>query len=151
MEMTLRWYGSKFDTVKLWQIRQIPGVKGVITTLYDKQAGDIRLDMNIEYRYKVLTFLELAAFLDAGNIWTIREYDEQPGGAFLFDEFYNQIAWSYGVGVRFDLSILIFRVDFGVKLHDPSRIAEGKQWRTAKNGLGWKDDMTFHFAIGYPF
>jgi hypothetical protein len=55
------------------------------------------------------------------------------------------------VGIRFDLSILLFRVDFGVKLHDPSRIAEGKQWRTAPNGLCWKDDMTFHFAIGYPF
>ena len=41
MEMTLRWYGTKFDTVKLWQIRQIPGVKGVITTLYDKQAGEL--------------------------------------------------------------------------------------------------------------
>ena len=41
MEMTLRWYGSKYDTVKLWQIRQVPGVKGVITTLYNKQAGEL--------------------------------------------------------------------------------------------------------------
>jgi hypothetical protein len=47
--------------------------------------------------------------------------------------------------------VFIFRVDFGVKLYDPSRIDENKQWRTAGNGLGWKDDMTFHFAIGYPF
>ena len=70
---------------------------------------------------------------------------------FKWDEFYKQIAWSYGVGIRFDLSIFIFRVDFGVKLHDPSRIAEDKQWRTAPNGLCWKDDMTFHFAIGHPF
>ncbi|MBP8968727.1 MAG: mannonate dehydratase [Lachnospiraceae bacterium] len=41
MEMTLRWYGKAYDTVKLWQIRQIPGVKGVITTLYNKQAGEL--------------------------------------------------------------------------------------------------------------
>jgi mannonate dehydratase len=41
MEMTLRWYGTDYDTVKLWQIRQIPGVKGVITTLYNKQAGEL--------------------------------------------------------------------------------------------------------------
>ena len=114
--------------------------------------------MNLEYRYKVIKFLELAAFIDAGNIWTIRDYGDPAApedplhkGVFLWDSFYKQIAWSYGVGIRFDLSIFVFRVDFGVKLHDPSRIAEGKQWRTAKNGLGWKDDMTFHFAIGYPF
>ena len=119
--------------------------------LYNLQVGDIKLDMNLEYRFKVLSFLELAAFTDAGNIWTIREYESQPGGVFLWDQFYKQIAWSYGMGVRLDFSIFIFRIDFGVKLYDPSRIEENKQWRTAPNGLGWKDDMTFHFAIGYPF
>ena len=41
MEMTLRWYGSKFDTVTLKQIRQIPGVTGVITTLYDTAPGEV--------------------------------------------------------------------------------------------------------------
>ena len=41
MEMTLRWYGSKFDTVTLEQIRQIPGVTGVISTLYDVPAGEV--------------------------------------------------------------------------------------------------------------
>jgi len=118
------------------------------------QAGDIRLDLNLEYRWKVWNFIELAAFTDAGNIWTIREYEGQENGVFLFDEFYKQIAWSYGVGIRLDFSILIFRVDFGVKLYDPTRLYEdggAKVWRTAKNGLSWKDDMTFHFAIGYPF
>jgi len=148
-----RYFSGGANGVRGWQARTLgPGTfRGTGNALvYDLQAGDIRLDMNVEYRYKVLKFLELAAFVDAGNIWTIREYDSQPGGVFTAD-FYKQIAWSYGVGVRFDLSLLIFRIDFGVKLHDPSRIAEGKQWRTVSNGLGWKDDMTFHFAIGYPF
>ena len=149
-----RYFGGGANSIRGWQARTLgPGTfRGVNNAAaYDLQVGDIKIDLNLEYRYKVLKFLELAAFLDAGNIWTIREYPNQPGGVFLWDQFYKQIAWSYGVGVRFDLSILIFRVDFGVKLHDPSRIAEGKQWRTAPNGLGWKDDMTFHFAIGYPF
>ena len=66
-------------------------------------------------------------------------------------DFYKQIAWSYGAGLRFDLSVMVFRIDFGVKLYDPSRIDLGTQWRTAPHGLCWKDDMTFHFAIGYPF
>ena len=142
------------NSVRGWQARTLgPGTfRGQGKALvYDLQVGDIKLDMNLEYRFKVLKFLELAAFVDAGNIWTIRDYSSQPGGVFLWDQFYKQIAWSYGVGVRFDLSILIFRIDFGVKLHDPSRIAEGKQWRTVPNGLGWHDDMTFHFAIGHPF
>ena len=149
-----RYFGGGANSIRGWQARTLgPGTfRGLNNAAaYDLQVGDIKIDLNLEYRYKVLKFLELAAFLDAGNIWTIRDYKDQPGGVFLFDQFYKQIAWSYGVGVRFDLSILIFRVDFGVKLHDPSRIAEGKQWRTAPNGLGWKDDMTFHFAIGYPF
>lgn len=151
---TKRYFAGGSNGIRGWQARTLgPGTfRGDGSRLvYDLQVGDIRLDMNLEYRFKVLSFLELAAFLDAGNIWTIDDYEDQPGGVFLWDQFYKQIAWSYGVGVRFDLSILIFRIDFGVKLHDPSRISEGKQWRTAPNGLGWKDDMTFHFAIGYPF
>lgn len=149
-----RYFGGGANGVRGWQARTLgPGTfRGNGSALvYDLQAGDIHTEMNLEYRYKVLNFLELAAFIDAGNIWTIRDYDTQPGGVFLWDQFYKQIAWSYGVGIRFDLSLLIFRVDFGVKLHDPSRIAEGKNWRTAQNGLCWKDDMTLHFAIGYPF
>ncbi len=149
-----RYFGGGANGVRGWQARTLgPGTfRGDGSALvYDLQAGDIHLEANLEYRYKVLRFLELAAFTDAGNIWTIDSYPVQPGGVFLWDQFYKQIAWSYGVGVRIDLSVLIFRVDFGVKLYDPGRISEGKQWRIASNGLGWKDDMTFHFAIGYPF
>lgn len=149
-----RYFGGGANGIRGWQARTLgPGTfRGSGNTMvYDLQVGDIKLDLNLEYRYKVLKFLELAAFLDAGNIWTIRSYDSQPGGQFLWNQFYKQIAWSYGVGIRFDLSILILRVDFGVKLHDPSRIAYGTQWRTVANGLKWKDDMCLHFAIGYPF
>ena len=149
-----RYFAGGANGIRGWQARTLgPGTfRGNGNALvYDLQAGDIYLDVNLEYRYNVLKFLELAAFLDAGNIWTICDYDTQPGGVFLWDQFYKQIAWSYGVGIRFDLSILIFRIDFGVKLHDPSRISDGTQWRTVPHGLCWKDDMTFHFAIGHPF
>lgn len=128
---------------------------------YNNQSGDIRLNLNLEYRVHVWSFINLAAFVDAGNIWTIHEYDAQPYGAFAWregnkikSEFYKQIALAYGVGIRLDFSFFVFRVDFGVKLYDPSRLygdVAGTQWRTVRNGLGWKDDMSFHFAIGYPF
>ena len=150
-----RYFAGGSNSVRGWQARTLgPGAfKGQGGGLvYDLQAGDIRLDLNLEYRWKVWQYIELAAFTDAGNIWTIRDYAAQPNGVFRFDTFYRQLAWSYGVGLRLDFTILVFRVDFGVKLHDPTRLyTDGKVWRTAANGLGWKDDMTFHFAIGYPF
>lgn len=150
-----RYFAGGSNSVRGWQARTLgPGAfKGKGGGLvYDLQAGDIRLDLNFEYRWKVWQYIELAAFTDAGNIWTIYDYSMQPNGVFKWDTFYKQLAWSYGVGLRLDFTILIFRVDFGVKLHDPTRThTDGKVWRTAANGLGWKDDMTFHFAIGYPF
>ncbi len=152
-----RYFSGGANSVRGWQARTLGpgGFRGQDGTMvYDLQAGDIRLDLNIEYRWKVWTYIELAAFVDAGNIWTIRNYEQQPNGVFLWNEFYKQIALSYGVGLRLDFNILLLRLDFGVKLYDPSRLygnLAGTQWRTAPNGLGWKDDMTFHFAIGYPF
>lgn len=153
-----RYFAGGSNSVRGWQARALgPGAfsaQGNSSLLYELKAGDIRFDANLEYRYHVLKFLELAAFFDAGNIWTIYDYPEQPGGQFKWNEFYKQIAMAYGVGVRLDFSFLIFRVDLGVKLYDPARIygeRAGTQWRTVPNGLGWKDDFTFHFAIGYPF
>ena len=67
-------------------------------------------------------------------------------------DFYKEIGWSWGAGIRLDLNFFVFRVDFGVKLYDPGRIGlDNKCWRTATNGLNWKDDCAVHFAIGYPF
>lgn len=151
-----RYFSGGSNSVRGWQSRTLgPGAyhggdDGRLR--YDLQAGDIRLDLNLEYRWKVWSIIELAAFTDAGNIWTIRDYDSQPGGVFRFDSFYRQIAWSYGAGLRLDFSVLVFRVDLGVKLYDPSRLnTDRRMWRTVPNGLRWKDDMTLHFAIGYPF
>ena len=154
MPFEKRYFGGGSNGVRGWQARtRGPGIfnRQGTALIYDLRAGDIHLEMNLEYRFKVLSFLELAAFLDAGNIWTIKDYDDQEGGLFRFGEFYKQIAWSYGAGIRFDLSFLIFRIDLGVKLHDPGRIEEGTQWRTKQNGLSWSKDCTLHFAIGYPF
>lgn len=159
-----RYFAGGANSVRGWTARSLGpgGYRGTGSLIdFNNQAGDIRLNLNLEYRVKVWSFINLAAFVDAGNIWTIREYDAQPYGAFLWKEngawkteFYKQIALAYGVGLRLDFSFFVFRIDFGVKLYDPSRLYgdyAGTQWRTAPNGLSWKDDMTFHFAIGYPF
>lgn len=111
------------------------------------QVGDIKLDMNMEYRAKLFWVLEGALFLDAGNIWTIKDYPTQVGGTFHFDTFMNQIAIAYGAGFRFDFSFFIARVDFGIKLFDPVR-SRLTQWRINPT---WNDDVAVHLAIGYPF
>jgi outer membrane protein assembly factor BamA len=111
------------------------------------QVGDIKLDMSMEYRAKMFWVLEGAAFLDAGNIWTIKDYETQKGGTFKFDSFMNQIAIAYGLGLRFDFSFFIARVDFGVKLFDPVRTRR-EQWRVNPS---LSEDFAVHLAIGYPF
>lgn len=90
--------------------------------------------------------MEGALFLDAGNVWTIRNYNTQEGGTFKFDTFMNQIAIAYGLGIRFDFSFFVVRVDLGAKLYNPV-LSSSEQWRIRP---GW-DDLALHFAIGYPF
>lgn len=152
-----RYFAGGANSVRGWAARTLGpgGYRGNGKLIdFNNQSGDIRMNLNLEYRAKVWSIIELAAFFDAGNIWTIFDYEAQPYGVFRWNEFYKQIALAYGVGLRLDFSFFIFRIDFGVKLYDPSRLygaLAGSQWRTVANGLNWAEDMTFHFAIGYPF
>lgn len=151
-----RYFAGGSNSVRGWSARSLGpgGYKGNGDWIdFNNQSGDVRLNLNVEYRAKVWSFIELAAFLDAGNIWTIFDYAAQPFGVFKWNEFYKQIAMAYGFGLRLDFSFFVLRVDMGVKLYDPSRLYDGSntQWRTSYNGLNWKDDFCMHFAIGYPF
>lgn len=111
------------------------------------QCGDIRLDANIEYREKLFWVIEMAAFVDAGNIWTIRNYEDQPGGVFKFNKFYEQIALAYGLGLRLDFTYFLLRFDLGMKAHNP---ASGQEhWPLMSPDFG--RDAEFHFSVGYPF
>ncbi len=143
-----RFYAGGANSVRGWSVRSLgPGIYRSTTRGTNfMQTGDIKLDLNVEYRFKMFWVLEGAVFLDGGNVWTIRNYASQEGGLFKFNEFYKQIALGYGLGLRFDFSFFIFRVDMGVQLHDPS-LASGTRWVAPKS---W-DNYAFHFAIGYPF
>ncbi len=146
-----RYYSGGANSIRGWTVRTLgPGNYQRTSSQFDfnSQTGDVRLDLSMEYRAELFWLLNCALFVDAGNIWTIKDYEYQPGGLFKIDDFYKQIAISYGLGLRFDFSFFILRFDLAMKAHDPGRNV-GERWRY-KN-ITWKDDFAFHFAIGYPF
>ena len=145
-----RYFSGGANSVRGWSVRTLGPGRYVNTGAIDymNQSGDIRLDLNLEARFKLFWMFEGAAFIDAGNIWTIKDYEEQEGGYFQLNEFYKQIACSYGIGLRADFDFFVIRFDMGVKLYEPSGATSNDRWRTE---LSWKNDVAFHFAVGYPF
>ena len=146
-----RYFSGGANSVRGWLVRRLgPGSFSGNDANIDfiNQSGDIKLDINLEYRTKLFWKLNGAFFIDAGNIWTIREYDEQPGGAFRLDSFYKEIALAYGLGLRFDFDYFILRFDGGMKAVNPAKNAE-ERYPLIRPDFG--RDFAFHFAVGYPF
>lgn len=145
-----RYYAGGPNHVRGWSTRYLgPGTfntsGGSNPALH---VGDINFIMSAEYRYKLLPWFEPAFFVDAGNIWTIKDYESQPGGLFKWDRFYKEIAVATGIGLRFDLSFLIVRLDAGTRVYDPAK-TDGSGFVLFK-GKFFKNSA-LHFAIGYPF
>jgi outer membrane protein assembly factor BamA len=111
-------------------------------------VGDISFILSAEYRFKFMSWLEPALFVDCGNIWTIKDYPNQPDGLFQWNQFYKELAVGAGLGFRFDLSFLILRLDAGTKVYNPAR-AEDKRWVLFKENF-WGNSAVY-VAIGYPF
>ncbi len=120
---------------------------------YFDQSGDIKLELNAEYRANLYKFLNAAVFVDAGNIWLINNDDKRPGAKFSKD-FLNEVAVGAGVGLRLDFSILILRLDLAMPLRVPY-YEKGDRWAFDKINFGdpaWrKDNLVLNIAIGYPF
>jgi hypothetical protein len=116
---------------------------------YANKIADIKLEANLEYRFKVIWKLEGAFFIDAGNTWAIREEDDREGALFEWNRFYKEIAIGTGLGARFDFSFFLLRFDFGLKIRDPA-LPEGDRFILANRNLN-NQDLKFQFGIGYPF
>lgn len=146
-----RYYSGGANSVRGWSVRTLgPGRYQSENRNLDffNQCGDIRFDASAEYRTRLFWKLEMAAFVDAGNVWSIREYDTQSGGVFKFDSFYQEIALSWGMGMRLDFNFFIVRLDLGFKAYDPSKIGV-KPWVITRPFV--KENNAWHFAVGYPF
>lgn len=145
-----RFYGGGANGVRGWDVRTLgPGSfagKNSVTNFMN-QCGDISLLMSVEYRTKLFWVFELGAFIDAGNVWTIHNYENQPGGMFHFDSFYKEIAASYGLGLRMNFDYFLLRFDLGMKAHNPA--AGTERWPLFHPR--WARDRSFHFSVGYPF
>lgn len=147
-----RYFSGGANSVRGWAVRTLgPGsFKGNDKNIdFMNQSGDIKLDLNIEYRTRLFWKLHGAAFIDAGNIWTIRDYKEQPGGQFRLNSFYKQIAVAYGLGLRFDFDFLVLRFDGGMKAINPAYTTSKEHFPIIHPKFS--RDFAFHFAVGYPF
>jgi outer membrane protein assembly factor BamA len=145
-----RYFAGGPNSVRGWSTRTLgPGsYQSGNTNDFINQNGDIKILLNLEYRRKTDTFLEYAAFIDAGNVWTIRNYDNQPGGTFRWNSFWKEMALAWGVGIRPNFGFVLIRIDFGMKIYSPESL-DNLHWVITKPSF--RRDFAYHFAIGYPF
>ena len=147
-----RYFSGGANSVRGWSVRSLGPGKFVGTDGridFINQTGDMKLDLNVEYRAKLFWKFSGALFIDAGNIWTLREYDEQPGGQFKFSEFFEQLAASYGLGVRLNFDFFIVRFDMGMKAVNPAYSDNVGHFPLLHPKFS--RDFAFHFAVGLPF
>ena len=147
-----RYFSGGANSVRGWSVRSLGpgtfvGTDGRIDFI--NQTGDMKLDMNMEYRAKLFWKFGAALFVDAGNIWTLRDYPEQPGGQFKFSEFWKQLAVSYGIGLRLNFDYFIVRFDMGMKAVNPAYETRKEHYPLLYPRLS--RDFAFHFAVGLPF
>lgn len=147
---TEQFYVGGANSIRAFTVRSIgPGkyvAKGGSYSYLD-QTGDIKLEANLEYRFNIFGDLYGAAFLDAGNVWLMKDDSERPDAKFDAGKFWKQIATGTGLGIRYDMEFIVIRLDLGVALHVPYDTGKSGYYNIPK----FKDGLGLHFAIGYPF
>ena len=148
-----RYFSGGANSVRGWSVRSLgPGKykerDGRINFI--NQTGDMKLDLNAEYRTYLFWKFNAALFVDAGNIWTLRESEAQPGGQFNFKDFASQLAVSYGLGLRLNFDYFILRFDLGMKAVNPAYELEDDEHYPVLHPK-FSRDYAFHFAVGLPF
>ncbi len=145
-----KYFSGGANGIRAWQVRTLgPGTYRAPAGAYPNQSADMKLEGNLEYRFRLLGKVEGAFFLDAGNIWAINGNDNREGALFKLGGFYREIALGTGTGLRFNFNYFIFRLDLGMKLRDPS-LESGKRFIIGNYPIKG-DHFNLSFAIGYPF
>lgn len=134
------------NDIRGWRTRQLgPGAN--TKEDFFERFGDFKITINAEYRFDIFRKLKGALFIDGGNIWLIRASESREAGLFKPGTFLDQMAIAGGVGLRFDFTFFIIRLDGGLQMKNPARPV-GDRWVMDENKLR---DITFNFGIGYPF
>ncbi len=151
-------YGGGPNDVRAWTARSLgPGGYNAVKynlahpanpDYYFDKIGDIQIEMNFEYRFRIYKWLNGAYFIDAGNIWLRKKQEAKPLGEFALKRFYKEFATGTGVGLRADFGFFILRVDGAYKVYDPSQ-DEGHRFVFGKKSFG--ELFVLNFGIGYPF
>ena len=146
------YFSGGANSVRGWSVRSLgPGSyrskDGTVDYLMN--TGDMKLDLNLEYRARLFWKFGGALFVDAGNIWTLRDYEDRPGGQFRLTEFWKQMAVSYGLGLRLNFDYFILRFDMGMKAINPAYETEREHFPIIHPRFS--RDFAFHFAVGLPF
>ncbi len=142
------YYAGGANSLRGWQIRDVgPGAYPGDSVMSNRLA-DMRLEFNLEYRFNLFWKLEGALFLDAGNIWAINNEDSRSGAVFNFKTFPEQIAIDWGLGLRLNFTVLVIRLDYGMKIHDP---AITNKYFVRPNDWFSQGYNSLFIALGYPF
>lgn len=146
------YFSGGANSVRGWSVRSLgPGSMPLYDGIsFADQVGDIRLDLNLEYRTKLFWKFEMAAYIDAGNIWKFHDDGYHVGANFDFSRFYKEIAVSYGLGLRVDFDFFLLRFDTGMKAYDP-QMRGSKRWAILNPNFKLDGNFAWHFAVGYPF
>lgn len=145
-----QFYCGGANSVRAFTVRSIgPGSYHMPTQRgdYFDQTGTFKFEANVEYRFPIYGPLHGALFLDAGNVWLLKDDPMRPGGTLEGRTFFKELATGTGAGLRFDIGMLVVRGDLGVGIHAP--------YDTGKRGYynmqSFGKSLAFHLAIGYPF
>ena len=145
-----QFYVGGANSIRAFTVRSIgPGKYVAPNTNYAylDQTGDIKLELNLEYRFNLFGNLYGATFLDAGNIWLLKKDPNRPDSEFKPSTFFRQLATGTGVGLRYDMDFIVLRLDLGVAIHVPYDTGKSGYYNIPK----FWDGVGLHFAIGYPF
>jgi len=148
MPFEKQFFSGGANSMRGWQSRSLGPGSCPMSTAFSipSQTGDIKLELNAEYRIDLFWKIAGAAFVDVGNVWTFDRNGTDTRGVFRFKDFYKTLGFDWGVGVRCDLNFIVIRLDYGMQLYDP---VEGQGW--VNPGKWFKGKSAIHFGVGYPF
>ena len=146
-----QFYCGGANSVRAFTVRSLgPGsyhTPGKSANDYFDQTGTFKFEANIEYRFPILGPLHGAVFMDAGNVWLLKDDPQRPGGTLKASSFLRELALGTGAGLRFDIGMLVVRADLGIGIHAPYDTGRSGYY----NMTSFKNSLAFHLAIGYPF